>query len=163
MQKFYFQFQNSESKKVTNLYQLHISPVTLTKSRHSITSFFFFFFFYLSKNANKYVDSNNIALSKNNFINFKFLMKFTIDQIKNFVVCHHFSLSKKCDKAKFFSTFTSFLSEWKEAPRALFFFSLQYFLYMIDNNSLVMLVRILSIVTSTLCINHIKIYYIFIF
>ena len=134
---------------MTNLYQLHISPVTLTKSRHSITSFFFFF--YLSKNANKYVDSNNIALSKNNFINFKFLMKFTIDQIKNFVVCHHFSLSKKCDKAKFFSTFTSF------------FFSLQYFLYMIDNNSLVMLVRILSIVTSTLCINHIKIYYIFIF
>ena len=134
---------------MTNLYQLHISPVTLTKSRHSITSLFFFF--YLSKNANKYVDSNNIVLSKNNFINFKFLMKFTIDQIKNFVVCHHFSLSKKCDKAKFFSTFTSF------------FFSLQYFLYMIDNNSLVMLVRILSIVTSTLCINHIKIYYIFIF
>ena len=41
--------------------------------------------------------------------------------MKNFIVCHYFYLSKKWDKANFFSTYKSFLSEWKQAPRALFF------------------------------------------
>ena len=65
--------------------------------------------------------SNNIALSKNNFINFKFLMKFTIDQIKNFVVCHIFPYLKNVTRLNFSQRLDLFSLNGKKHEELFFF------------------------------------------